>query len=232
MAKQKTPEERLNGFFLSQMVDLAGEPWPQGLFHYTTSAGMRAIISSGVLRAHNVEQMNDFTEGRYAASVMRAFIDRQYAIESNADATKLFEAMREQLSTVDLTDVFALSFTTDGDELGMWRLYADRGRGFSFSVSIRKALNWAGQMHQGAIMRCCYNAERLERFCCQALSKIRSIYLEDLAEGVALAPAGYSALFFELAVWCAPLFKSSAWRDEKEWRFVFMRPNAPLIGIT
>ena len=163
---------RLNEYLADQLRSLAGNDIPQSVYHYTSSQSMRAIISSGMLRAHNLAQMNDFAEGRYAASFMRAHIDRGSAIQPDQDAMALLGAMRQQLTRVDLANVFALSFTSDGDEPGMWRLYADRGRGFSFAIPTRNALSWGGDGHKGMFASCIYESGRLTRFCADALAKI------------------------------------------------------------
>ena len=220
----KTLEDRLGAFLLAQIEALDGKP-PPSLYHYTSSAGMRAIIASGVLRAHNIGQMNDFAEARYAASVMRAQIDRQYALEANLNADCLFAVMRDQMSSLDLSNVFVLSFTSDGDELGMWKLYADRGQGFSFALPILPALEWAAKTHQGFFARCSYCVERLEEFCRSAVATIREIFLADIAAGIHPDPVAYCEAFFRNVAWFAPVFKPRVWEDEKEWRFVFTRPQ-------
>lgn len=216
-------ETRLNNFLGEQLRLLNGQDLPGCLYHYTSTEGMLAIISSGVLRAHNLGQMNDVAEGCYAASVMRAHVDRSYAIEPNMHATALLGAIRQQQSAPDLTNVFALSFTTDGDELGMWRLYSDRGRGFSFAIPIREALGWAGIDHSGMMLKCCYDPSMLTLCCVQTLAKIREIYLESIAGGYALGPETVSEIFLHNISYFAPAFKPSVWQDEKEWRFVFLR---------
>jgi hypothetical protein len=177
MAVAPDAEAKLNAFLADQLRLLFGTDIPRSVYHYTSSQGMRAIVSSGVLRAHNLGQMNDFAEGRYAASVMRAHVDRGYAIARNPAAMKLLGAMRRQLTSVDLSNVFALSFTSDGDEPGMCRLYADGGRGFSFAIPTRDALSWAGENHKGMFVQCIYDSKTLMEFCVQALAQIRDIYL-------------------------------------------------------
>ena len=187
---------------------------------------MRAIIASSVLRAHNLGQMNDFAEGRYAASVMRAHIDRGYAVEPNPVAMELLGTMRRQLTSVDLSNVFALSFTSDGDELGMWRLYADGGRGFSFAIPTSDALTWAGDGHKGMFVGCVYDPRTLARFCADALARIRDIYLSDVADNPSLDAPDYAQMFLQNISWFAPAFKPEIWSDEKEWRFIFSRPRS------
>ena len=218
-------ETQLDEFLAEQARWLAGDP-PRSLYHYCSGAGMQAIIRSGVLRAFNLGQMNDFAEGRYAASVMRAHIDRGYSIEPNPRALALLQAMRQQLTGINLTNVFALSFTTDGDEVGMWRLYADRGRGFSFATRIEDALSWGSSGHLGFLLKVSYDPPMLDEFCIRTLTKIHELYLADVAATLAPDPARYANLFLENVAWFAPAFKPHVWHDEQEWRFIFVRPSA------
>src|SRR5689334_17921165 len=189
---------------------------PPSLYHYTSAAGMQAIIRSGVVRAFNLGQMNDFAEGRYAASVMRAHIDRGYAVEPNPDASALLQAMRNQLTGIDLSNTFAFSLTTDGDEMGMWRLYADRGKGFSFAIPTDKAVSWASSEHFGFLLKCTYDPKVLDEFCIRTLTRIREMYLADVAAALSPDPAQYANLFLENVAWFAPAFKPHVWHDERE----------------
>ncbi len=216
-------ETQFHEFLAEQARWLAGKNLPPSLYHYTSALGIRAIISSGVLRAFNLGQMNDFAEGRYAASVMRAHIDRGYAVEPNPNASALLLAMRQQLTGINLTNVFALSFMRDGDEMGMWRLYADRGKGFSFAIRIAEALSWATSGHLGFLLKVSYDPKVLDEFCIRALTKIRVLYLADVAAALAPDPAHYANLFLENVAWFAPAFKPHVWHDEQEWRFIFVR---------
>ena len=218
-------ETQLHEFLAEQARWLAGD-LPRSVYHYTSGPVMQSIVRSGVLRAFNLGQMNDFAEGRYAASVMRAHIDRGYAVEPNPDAAVLLQAMRQQLTSINLSNVFALSFTTDGDEMGMWHLYADRGKGFSFAIRIDNALSWASSGHLGLLLKVSYDPAVLDQFCVRTLTKIREMYLADVAAAVAPDPAQYANLFFENVAWFAPAFKPYVWHDEKEWRFIFVRPPA------
>jgi hypothetical protein len=168
--------------------------------------------------------MNDFVEGRFAASIMRASIERAYALEPNEFVVQLFVEMRKQLAVGDLAQVFVLSFTTDGDEPSMWRLYADRGKGFSFAIRLHTALAWALHKLQGVVLKCAYGEREVQLFCANALAAMRDIYISELESGVIPDPAIYAQLFLNNIAWLAPAFKPEIWKDEREWRFIFVRP--------
>lgn len=208
--------ERHMAHFVSDM--------PPALYHYTSSAGMRSIASSGIIRAYNLGKMSDFVDGRYAATIMRAHIDRAYAVEVDGDALELFAALRAALSAVELGDVFVLSLTVDGDEMGMWRLYADRGKGFSFVMPTKNAHTWGLQHHRGTFLKCIYDYKILASLCDESLKKLRELFLADVAAGLKPDPAYCAAWFLDLAAWLSAAFKPEVYRDEREWRFVFRCP--------
>ncbi len=186
---------------------------------------MQGILTSGVLRAYNLGQMTDFTEGLYAASIMSAVLDRAFASAKDDNIKQLLAALRRQLTKVDLSNVFALSLTEDGDEPGMWEIYAEGGQGFGFAIPIYKALKWREE-HKAMFLKCHYKPEELESFCKAALQKITDIYLGDVAAGAAPNPDVYAAMFLEDVSWFAPAFKQQIRADEKEWRYVVVRPVA------
>jgi len=229
MAIDPTIESRFGELLSALFRELAGD-FPASLYHYTSVASLRSIVTSGVMRAYNLGQMNDWVEARYAASIMRAHIDRSFAVEENPNASELLGALREV--GVDFSDTFALSFTSDGDELGMWRLYADRTRGFSFAVPLHNALSWLGDGHHGLIMKCSYDHQVLSHFCARALDRMRQIYLDDILAGKHVEPATYANVFLQNATWLAPAFKPAVWQDEKEWRFIFRRPSVQHHKLT
>jgi hypothetical protein len=181
---------------------------------------MQGIIRSGCMWAHSIEQQNDYTEVRYAASVMRAHIERAYAVEPDALACELFLALRRQMATIFLGNLFVLSYSGDGDELGMWRLYADRGTGFSFGFPLHAAKEWPGTI---IIAKCQYDFRKLDLFCSASLIKVRELYLAAVKSGCNSDVDGIAAMFFRHIAWFATIFKPHVWADEQEWRIVFHR---------
>jgi len=220
MSDLSVAEKELAAFGAAQIAALHPTV-PPLLYHYTTADGMAGIVQSGRMWAHNLGNMNDFTEVRFGASVLRAHLDRGYALEPDPRACDLFRTIRRQLGTIELSTVFALSFSADGDERGMWRLYADRGTGFSFGIpAFKLAQPWGGYL-----IRCNYSGDDLDAFCVRALAKIREVFLADVSAGRTGTYDAYAALFFSHVVWFGPIFKHKVWSDEQEWRVVYIRPS-------
>lgn len=216
-------EKRLSDWCLARMLAMS-QGVPGRLGHFTTAEGMRGILRSGRMWAHSVAEMNDATEIRHGVSAMRAHLERARATECDDLVLSMLEAIMRQTMPYSLDDVFVLSFTENAEDESMWRLYADRGRGFSFVFPLHLCAPWGG-----IPVKCNYSNEDLADFCRTALAEVRTVLIDDRAEGLNPNPDVYAATFVRHVAWFAPIFKQSFWSDENEWRIVFIRPDAERI---
>ena len=223
----ESPQKGLEDFLFR---DLTGELWGTvplgGLFHYTTTGAIRGILQSRTIRAGSLEKMNDTSEARFAASIFRAMIDRRYATESDPEVITFLQAIRSHLrQPLDLSFAFALSLSVDGDEAGMWGLYADRGQGFSFCIPTKDLIPWAGFSQKGWLWKCRYGEEETSRYCEKVLTEGISIYRKHSRRASAFDVDAYAAMFVDKVSYLAPVFKPKIWHDEQEWRWIFVRPD-------
>jgi hypothetical protein len=181
---------------------------------------MLGILQSGKLRVSGIEQLNGKTELRYAVSIFRAHLDRFYATEQTAEGCDLFRHIKQQVDTVDTTGMYVASFSADGDEFGMWRLYGDRGRGFSFAFPFYKVEHWGGFP-----CKCHYDTTKADEFCRGVLTMVRDTLLADLRAGTKPDLESIAATFLWQISYFGLLFKPHAWADEKEWRLIFIQPK-------
>lgn len=132
-------QTRIGRFCTDRLYEFKTFPYPRCLYHYTSAAGMRGILESGKLRAHNIDDVNDKAEIRYAVSVMRAHTERSYAQEPYEPVAVLLAQIAKQLDSVDTSHVFIASFSAENDDTSLWRLYSDRERGFSISSQLTRS---------------------------------------------------------------------------------------------
>ena len=191
--------------------------WPPILYHYTSADAMLSILKTGKLRVGSIEQLNDKAELRYSVSIFRAHLDRFYAIEHSPEGCDLFHHIKRQLDIIDTTGIYVASFSADGDEFGMWRLYGDRGRGFSFAFPLYKVEHWGG--FPG---KCHYDTSSADKFCQSALRTVRDTYLAEVQAGKSPDLESVAANFLWRISYFGLLFKPHAWADEKEWRLIFV----------
>jgi hypothetical protein len=152
---------------------------------------------------------------------MRAHIDRAYAVEADPLFTEVLNRIRRTQIPLDINQVFLLSFSPDGDEIGMWGLYANRKSGFSFSFSPTEI----STVQNALILPCKYDPQELHDFCIRCLVGLRNIVLADSAAGTAQDPQYYADDFLRHGVWFTAVFKPQIWSDEQEWRMVITRPG-------
>jgi hypothetical protein len=195
--------------------------FPPVLYHYTSATAVLNILKSGKIWVQNIEHLNDKSEIRFAASIMRANVDRAYALEPIDPVVELFQRIRTSLNSLDTSEVFIASFSADGDEMGMWRLYGDRGRGLSFAISTYLVEEWGGLP-----IRCQYEESIAHKFCLGALKTVRDCYIDELKAGLKPDPQQFADLFLYRISYFAAVFKQSAWADEKEWRLLFLKPSS------
>jgi hypothetical protein len=124
------------------------------------------------------------------------------------------------MQAIDAEEIFVLSFSDSGERDPMWRLYAERGAGFSFCFPIPQTQNWPGLI---MLSRCNYDPMQQGAFFDSALDRITAIYVADLAAGRAAVPNVYAERFFHHIAWFATMFKPRAYEHEHEWRIVFRR---------
>lgn len=217
-------QSQLSEFCLGWMNVLAPhENIPPGalLYHYTSAAKMRNILSSQQLRAHHILKQSDYTEVLYAATLLRARIEHRYAYAQEKHSRDVLHALRTAMTEISADDVFVLSFSISGERAPMWRLYGDEGRGFSFCIDIPSTQMWPGLI---ILTACNYDPIKQAEFLDASLDLIVSLYHADVTAGNADDPANYAALFFNHVAWFATMFKPKEYTHEKEWRIVFRRP--------
>lgn len=217
-------EGRLNAYCLGRQQAHSGYhslSRTGSFFHYTTMSGLESILTSGHLRAYNIEHQSDYTELRLAASLLRVQLDYRFAYAPNEDEALLYEAMRKEMGVLRLSDLFSLSFSDDGDEERMWRLYASRGRGFSFSIPIKAFASWPDLKF---VTKVIYDGVQQRELLSDLVEFTAAEYRRDDPTLRRTRVADYAASFFRHVAWFGFGIKLEDYASEKEWRLVFIRP--------
>lgn len=104
---------------------------PEKIYHYTNEGGLRGILESGKIRRTSFVNLNDPSEIKYGVSLAADILNVLSVHGSPIE--KLFAKIFETSVLGELAAVghfFISSFSTDNDELGQWRAYADDGHGY------------------------------------------------------------------------------------------------------
>jgi hypothetical protein len=168
--------------------------------------------------------MNDMAEFRFAASVFRGHLDRRFAVERPGAFLEVLAAMRRHMDQgLNLSNVYSVSFSSNGDEESMWRLYADRGAGFSFCIPFSHGLErWTKNYPWGWICKCHYGEQPLAEFCNTALVKAEELFAKERNSSDPSTAEEFAQEFLNRIASFGPAFKPQIWANENEWRWVFV----------
>ena len=106
------------------------------LYHYTSTAGLKAIIDSQQLWFTDYRHLNDSKE--LQLGIEQAHEALRLAQEGADGRVGLFLRMVADLLSLENLDTLAFfvgSFTRSRDDLGQWRAYADNGRGVAIGFA-------------------------------------------------------------------------------------------------
>ncbi|WP_172834111.1 DUF2971 domain-containing protein [Nitrospira japonica] len=187
------------------------------LYHYTSLAGVKGIIDTGLLRATEITYLNDSTEMAHTVSQLDPetwFREGFGKLES-----KLFVQFREWISH-RLTaghKLYVGCFTANGNLLSQWRSYCPPTRGVNLGFNGAKLT--ASACDQGwKLGKCIYEQDKKEEIAIEVLNEI-----EDLAERKGAKAGSFQHIFEELETHLleiAALLKHPAFHEEQEWRIV------------
>jgi hypothetical protein len=109
------------------------------LYQYTGWDGLCGIIKNQSVWFTDYQHLNDPSELSHGVEVAHEVID---ALARGADRRVglFFEMVRDLLmpkNFVGSLDFFTASFTTQRDDLGQWRAYAENGQGFALGLAPR-----------------------------------------------------------------------------------------------
>jgi Protein of unknown function (DUF2971) len=219
------------GILRSHFGPLEAAPPPPIIYHYTSAAGLRGILESGRLWLSDIFTMNDPSELKHGVSQAGGLLRAKAA--SGPPETKRFArdfADFYERALVDTAHYFVCSFSSDGDDLGQWRAYADDGRGYS--------LGFDGERLEDAFTK--LNDTPIENNCTFAVSynvaELRQIHgklidamfgMISLPRGRHMSPEAITQYMVALSTHIsvnvlasALFFKHEAYQNEKEFRFL------------
>lgn len=202
--------------------------FPTVLYHYTTQVGLLGILDSGYIWATKIQFMNDATEFRTAIEMV--------ATELRSRAPDYFDtsperarvnALFEQVSAVESTDVFVLSLTEEDDQLSQWRAYSGHHSGFAIGFDVAVLCKVASE-HGFSLDGCIYDT-RAQSYLAAILVDNGLLWLSHSARMERRRCREFRRTLLKLA----PLFKHYTFAEEGEWRLTSTShlATSPEIGF-
>jgi hypothetical protein len=200
----------------------------KGLYHYTDSTGLYAILSSKTMRASHIQFLNDSSEFCHASKMILNRIER--AIDENHDEriARMLFSIKEAVETIT-PNTFVISFSENRDVLSQWRGYCPNG-GYNIAFSPSA---WEGLLEKNsyAMVRCQYQeADQKRLIDCLVESAITAfcsfnppsplhdpsyIYTEEH-----LVHLFAGEWFWNKAQKLATAIKNREFEEEREWRVI------------
>jgi len=207
-----------------------GAQLPPLIFHYTNDVGLRGILESGQLWLTDIFSLNDPSELSHGLSHAVNILSNKAS--TGPPESKIFAAdiaaFIQQGGIRKSGHYFMCSLSSNGDDLGQWRAYADNGRGYALGFDA-KALEDAFAKHGGGPMLkafpITYNDSALIEMHRRMID--RMFGLISLPRGKQLNSgavkeyiADLSTLLIVHALHAALHFKHEAYRNEAEYRLL------------
>jgi hypothetical protein len=182
-------------------VNSMGRTHGETLYHYTDGRGVLGIISSRSLHFTDFRHLNDPSELRYGRELLERAVT---SLPKDANwhhrcfMTLLLPHLVALMKSSGI-DLFVASFSTEKDDLGQWRAYADDGRGFAIGFD-PKSLSAIGgtpeaSKHPSYYGPVTYGEQAIQAHNRAAIERACSIIDRLAAE--APERANYNNLFFD-----------------------------------
>ena len=222
------------------------ETAPDVLYHYCTLDTFYNIMKNQSIWLSDVTKSNDSKELVWATrqceiAVIRKFLEYSERMKANDNFINTrfvdFHKITDQFQSMDTSKslkswVFCLS--EKGDNLGQWRGYADDGKGISigFYSSIFNSqiptINGPMDFNQDKIY-CIFDKIEYDTFDInQLLTPADLNILSSSCEFEELEGCFRKLMLYATVL--APLYKSDAFAEEKEWRLVYQTNTKALMN--
>lgn len=211
---------------------------PDIVYHYCSTDTFYKIIANKTLRLSDIEKSNDFLEKNWSIhqciSHLRSLQEKGERFESSA-AKALTDALEMEFSKYNRM-ILACCFSKQRDLLSQWRGYGDNGAGICLGVDATNAFSKAyqrtrdffskkvdslGDMKNLGFDTIRYNADEI----CRITQDLFEMYLRLVPDTLTVWQAAEKMV--RLIYPALPYFKSPAFREEAEYRFVYY-PELPV----
>lgn len=112
---------------------------PSIIYHYTDDRGLHGILQSGELWFTQIFDLNDPSEMQHGFSIGHRLL--LSALPDAATTARETITTVDRVTSMDNLKFYTCSFSTDKDELGQWRAYADDGKGYAVGFDARSMVD-------------------------------------------------------------------------------------------
>jgi hypothetical protein len=186
------------------------------LYHYTAVGTAEKIVRGRSLWATNIYYLNDGHEFTHGVAMMRNHLSSAAALSQRARVFR-DEAEWAALDSPKMV-AFVVSFSEAGDLLSQWRSYCPPNRGVSLGFEPH-ILQSAAEAQGFRLLRCSYNVRQQQLTMRRVANAARTAFSKASTDG---ERAAVVTQFAETFARTAASFKDESFREEKEWRLVYI----------
>jgi hypothetical protein len=191
---------------------------PDILYHYTTSAGLSGILSSGKIWTTEIHYLNDKGEIQLAFKYIRDEIESQKAGVNKTRTDEELDIMLEALRIAEEINVSIASFTENGDQLSQWRGYGEIGNGYSLGFYAQALLKTVQSHTNFHFLPCIYEEQTQLKMVKELVDATPVLDIKsDPSYGHSLI---FRSAFGDAALSLAAMIKSGGFKEEREWRLI------------
>jgi len=184
------------------------EPTRKNLYHYTTQEGLLGIAKTRSLWTTSIIHLNDSAEYNYALAL--ADLKLMSKLEKcEGKEREFYERILSSLGPMKHFTLYVGSFSELGDSLSQWRAYTHNGVGFSVGFKDTYLLSLATKQAY-RLARCIYDEKEHQQIISKLVDSLQPSEDEE----------NELKMFLGNLAMIAPVLKSVAFKDEKEWRVV------------
>ena len=206
---------------------------PDTLYHYCSIPTFFSIVNSKSLWLCNGLNMNDEYDSRYFEIVASEWLQKIGSQADNADEKSFCEMCYATLleCPIERPVPFISSFSDNGDLLGQWIAYANKGTGVCIGFETAKLLEYSvdnpasflypfNEIKNDDILliNVEYNKEEIESTIERLFSMFYEIYLKSKEKANSLHEI--AVLFSGSVFRDSALYKHDGFREEHEWRLI------------
>lgn len=205
---------------------------PDIVYHYCTVDSFIKIISNSTMRLFNIRKTNDPQEIKYLKPCVETIIDKvinKYNQEVNDEDKKSIPDVIEEINNrydMESKMFYTFCFSEASNKLSQWTRYSDDGRGIAIGFNAKLLYGLQNDKQRYRFDKIEYGTEKFKK----RMFEIVDDYFEKTS---AINPIEFENLIFKIISLfnsCAPLFKSSFFSDEEEWRLIY-NPYGPIIRL-
>jgi hypothetical protein len=199
---------------------------PPILYHYCNAEALRGIVENKCLWMSSVSSMNDYMEHNWLIEAARQHLRPRLRRSVLDPVDPFYQRLAERLFEQPPATHFVVGFSSDGDVLSQWRAYADDGAGFAVGFDPRlfgprrlvPKLDRDSDDPDIGLTRVYYQND-------DDLSSIDRHVADCHDRASPPSPTERADKCYENILQFALATKNPAFKEEKEWRIVWLPPD-------